>query len=215
MITACISYLFLLRWRSGHRSGAWRRGCLQDSRSVHQRRGSSNRNREEVQYELREEGTQARRDRLTGNRGIDEGLPEWIRELEGDAEGADDESRRSWKGCGGGGAAKGEAALRRARRHCEGRRAKGEAAQRVAWKAATRQRSRTRRRDRVSTPRVRWRFLSPPWVDGYWAIIHADPRLAKCKFWPNRGARPDVGFNPRETGFGLRSTPNHVYPNEA
>ena len=72
------------------------------------RRGSSNRNREEVQYELREEGTQARRDRLTGNRGIDEGLPEWIRELEGDAEGADDESRRSWKGCGGGGAAKGE-----------------------------------------------------------------------------------------------------------
>ena len=42
-----------------------RRGCLQDSRSVHQRRGSSNRNREEVQYELREEGTQARRDRLT------------------------------------------------------------------------------------------------------------------------------------------------------
>ena len=50
-----------------------------------------------MQYELREEGTQARRDRLTGNRGIDEGLPEWIRELEGDAEGADDESRRSWK----------------------------------------------------------------------------------------------------------------------
>ena len=150
-----------------------------------------------MQYELREEGTQVRRDRLTGNRGIDEGLPEWIRELEGDAEGADDESRRSWKGCGGGGAAK------------------GEAAQRVAWKAATRQRSRTRRRDRVSTPWVRWRFLSPPWVDGYWAIIHADPRLAKCKFWPNRGARPDVGFNPRETGFGLRSTPNHVYPNEA
>jgi len=77
-----------------------------------------------VQYELREEGTQARRDRLTGNRGIDEGLPEWIRELEGDAEGADDENRRSWKGCGGGGAAKGEAALRRAKgeaaRRCEG-----------------------------------------------------------------------------------------------
>ena len=68
-----------------------------------------------MQYELREEGTQARRDRLTGNRGIDEGLPEWIRELEGDAEGADDENRRSWKGCGGGGAAKGEAALRRAK----------------------------------------------------------------------------------------------------
>jgi len=40
-----------------------------------------------VQYELREEGTQARRERLTGNRGIDEGLPEWILEFEGDAEG--------------------------------------------------------------------------------------------------------------------------------
>ena len=69
-----------------------------------------------MQYELREEGTQARRDRLTGNRGIDEGLPEWIRELEGDAEGADDESRRSWKGCGGGGTAKGEGR----RQRCEG-----------------------------------------------------------------------------------------------
>jgi len=40
-----------------------------------------------VQYELREEGTQARRERLTGNRGIDEGLPEWILEFEGDTEG--------------------------------------------------------------------------------------------------------------------------------
>ena len=104
-----------------------------------------------MQYELREEGTQARRDRLTGNRGIDEGLPEWIRELEGDAEGADDESRRSWKGCGGGGAAKGEG---------RGGAAK-EAARCAACKAATRQRSRTRRRDRVSTPRVRWNFYLP------------------------------------------------------
>ena len=40
-----------------------------------------------MQYELREEGTQARRERLTENRGIDEGLPEWILEFEGDTEG--------------------------------------------------------------------------------------------------------------------------------
>ena len=44
-----------------------------------------------MQYELREEGTkegtQARMERLTGNRGIDEGLPEWILEFEGDDEG--------------------------------------------------------------------------------------------------------------------------------
>ena len=78
------------------------------------RKFKSKQRRSAIRIERR--GDASKEGQAHGNRGIDEGLPEWIRELEGDAEGADDESRRSWKGCGGGGTAKGEGR----RQRCEG-----------------------------------------------------------------------------------------------